>query len=58
MAFYEAEFSYKVEEYGAVTLEAIDADDADYLAREHVYEAFPEAMDITIETIKEVITNG
>lgn len=55
---YEVGFTYKVEEFGAVTLQALNADEADDLGREHVYTAFPEATDITVDYVKEVNTNN
>ena len=54
MKTYEVGFSYKVEEFGTVELQALDADEADDFGREHVYSAFPEASDITIDYVKEI----
>lgn len=50
---YEAGFTYRIEEYGVVTLEAPDEDMADVLVREYVVETFPDAMNIEIDYIKE-----
>lgn len=58
MKDFEVGFSYKVVEFGTVTLQALDADEADDFGREHVYEAFPEATDITIDYVKELKTSG
>lgn len=51
---YEIGFSYKVSEFGTVELQALNADEADDLGREHVYQAFPEASDITVDYVKEI----
>lgn len=53
---YEIGFSYKIEEFGVVALQALDADEADELGREHVYTAFPEATDIRVDYVKEMIS--
>lgn len=58
MAYYSVDFSYKIEEWGSIELEADSADQADELGREHVYVTFPEATDITVDAIKEIKTSG
>lgn len=55
---YEIGFSYKVSEFGTVELQALNADEADDLGREHVYQAFPEASEITVDYVKEINTNN
>lgn len=52
MPMYVSEFSYKVEEWGTVTLEADDDAQADDYVMEHIREAYPEALDITVESLK------
>lgn len=54
MKQFEIGFSYKIEEYGVVTLDAVDTDEADTYGREHVYETYPGVADITIDYIKEI----
>lgn len=54
MSNYEIGFTYKVEEYGVVSLTADNDDQADEFAREHVREAYPDVTDIQIDFIKEV----
>jgi len=51
---YEVGFTYKIEEFGTVQLQAMNADEADDLGREHVYASFPEATDITVDYVKEI----
>lgn len=55
--WYEVDFGYKIEEYGVVTLEADDIEQADEFAREYVKETYLDCTDIVIDTIKE-IKNG
>lgn len=52
MPMYVADFSYKEEAWGSVTLEADDDNQADDYVMEHIREAYPEALDITVETLK------
>lgn len=54
MTFYEVDFTYKVEEYGTVELEADTIEQAEDFAREHVQEAYPEVTSLDITSIKEV----
>lgn len=55
MKQFEIGFTYKVEEFGSVELEALDDGEADEFAREHVREAYPEARDVEIDYIKEIV---
>lgn len=52
MPLYVGEFSYKEEAWGTVTLEADDDIQADEYVMEHIREAYPEALDITVESLK------
>lgn len=52
MPLYDIEFNYKIEEYGNVTLEADNEDQADDFGREHIREVFPDAEYIQISNIK------
>lgn len=54
MPHYEVGYIYKIEEFGAVELEATSIEDADEQGREHVYQSIPEATDITIDYVKEI----
>lgn len=56
MAFYQVNFAYKIEEWGTIELEADNVEQADELGREHVYATYPEATDITVDSVKEIIT--
>jgi hypothetical protein len=54
MPNFEVDFSYKVEEYGTVTVEADDRDQAEDFAREYFIESFANVpvSDMIIEDIK------
>jgi len=54
MSFYEVDFSYKVEEFGTVSVEADDTEQAEAFAREYVYETYPDTLDVTIDDIKAI----
>lgn len=54
MKQYEIGFSYKIEEYGVITLDATDRDDAEKEGFIHVRETYPDVTDITVDYIKEV----
>jgi len=51
---YQIDFSYMIEEYGTVTIAAMDAQEADEMAREYVRDTFEDAKSITVEEIKEL----
>ena len=57
MTYYAVDFSYKIEEYGVVELEADNLEQAEDFAREYVAETYPDVMDVSIDGIKE-IKNG
>lgn len=52
--FYEVDYTFKVEEFGSLDLEADDDDHAESLARQTIAELYPDAMQVVIEEIKEV----
>lgn len=54
MAFYEIEFTYKIEEYGAVELEAESEADAEVQARDYIRDSYPDAMLVTIDEVKPI----
>ena len=54
MSFYEIDFTYKVEEYGTVTVEAVDREQAEEFAREHISDAYDDVIDVTIDEVKEI----
>lgn len=55
MPMYESGFTYKVEEYGVVCLEADNPEWADQLARDYVSEMFPDATNVEIDYVKEIL---
>lgn len=55
MKQFEIGFSYKIEEFGVVTLDASDRGDAEEEGIIHVRETYPDVTDITIDYIKEII---
>lgn len=54
MPMYVAEFRGKVDEWGSVTLEADDLNQADEYVAEHIREAYPDLSNVEIETLKEI----
>lgn len=52
MAMYDIGFTYKVEEYGVVTLDAQTEQEADEMGREYVRDAYPDVTDIEIDYVK------
>lgn len=55
MAAYEIDGSYKIKEWASVTLNANDVDHAEDLAKEYFTETYPDAEDLEIDAIREVI---
>jgi len=54
MTRYEVNFSYKLPEWGTVTLEAKDLQEAEELALEYVEESYPDVEDIEVDVIREI----
>lgn len=54
MTNYAVDFSYKIEEYGVVELEADTLEQAEDFAREYVTETYSDVTDVQIDGIKEV----
>lgn len=54
MTNYAVDFSYKIEEYGVVEMEADNIEQAEDFAREYVSETYPDVMDVNIDSIKEL----
>lgn len=54
MSFYEIDYAYKIKEWGVVTLEADDVEQAEDFGKEYVRESFPDVTEIEIEGIKEI----
>lgn len=52
--FYEIDFAYKISEFGTVSLEADDPEQAEQFAREYVRDTFNDVTDVIIDYIKEV----
>lgn len=55
MAKFEIQFSYRIPEWGDVTLDAVDAAEAEELALEYVKDTYTDITDITVDNIKELI---
>lgn len=51
---YAVDFSYKIEEYGVVELDADNVEQAEDFAREYFTEAYTDATDFTIDGVKEI----
>lgn len=54
MVAYNVEYSYDVEEYDDVVVNADDTEQAEMFAKEYIQETYPEAKNIVIDTVKEV----
>jgi hypothetical protein len=54
MPTYDIEFSYKLPEWGSVTLQADDKEQAELFAREYVIDSFEDVVDLSIDEINEV----
>lgn len=54
MPMFVGEFRGKVEEFGTVTLEADNLDQANEYVEEHIREAYPDLIDFEVETLKEI----
>ena len=52
MPMYDIGFNYKVEEYGIVSLEADDDNQADEFGREYVRETYPDVVDVEIDYVR------
>jgi len=51
---YNVDYSFKTEQCGIVLIEADDPEQAELFAREWVIEELPEAMNIEIDSVKEI----
>ena len=58
MPMYEVDFSYKLPEWGSVTLEANDVDEAEQLGREYVTDSYQDIEDVEIESVRELKRDG
>lgn len=54
MPAFDVDYDYKVEEYGTISVEADDREQAEQFAREYVLETIPEACQVVITEVKEV----
>lgn len=54
MKTFEVEFSYKVNEWGTVIINTDDSEIPSEVALDYVRDAFPDAIDIEIDEIKEI----
>lgn len=55
MPFYEIDFTYDVEEYGTVVIEADDFDRAAAEGAAYVKETYQDVKNIVIDDVKEII---
>ena len=54
MSAFNVAYSYTVEEYGETIINADDVEQAEMFGKEYVYDTFPEANSVTIDTVKEI----
>lgn len=54
MAWFEIDFTYDVEEYGTVTLEADTREQAEIDGRDYVHETYNDVKNISIDEVKEI----
>lgn len=54
MPAYNVKFSYEVEEFGEVVINADDTEQAEQFGAEYVHETYPEANTVVIEEVKEI----
>lgn len=55
MPQFQVDYNYKMQEYSTFTTEADDADQAEQFTQEYVMETFPDATDMVIEGVREVL---
>lgn len=55
MAKFDVAGSFKTDEFFNMDFNASTTDEAEQLAREYVSATFPEAFDVEIDTIKEIV---
>ena len=55
---YQVDFSYTVPEWSDVTLQADSEDEAKEKARQIIDELYPEAMDIEIDNVRQIASDG
>jgi hypothetical protein len=55
MTKYNIEYSYTVPFWDSLELDAADKEDAELAAKQHVEMSYPEATEISIDNIKEVV---
>lgn len=54
MPNYEIDFSYKIEEFASVALQADDKEQAEQFAREYILDTYHPCSDISIDAIREL----
>lgn len=51
---YEVEVSYTAPFWDTIEVEGVSKEDAELVAKQHMEAAYPEALDVSIDKIKEV----
>jgi len=54
MTAFNVAYSYTVEEFGETVINADDAEQAEHFGKEYVYDNYPEANSVVIDTVKEI----
>lgn len=54
MTNYEVDYSYKMEEYGTLPVNADSVEDAEQQTLDYVRETYPDNLGIEIETVREI----
>lgn len=54
MTAFNVDYSYQVEEIGTVVINADDPEQAEMFGKEYVYDTYPEANSVVIDTVKEI----
>lgn len=54
MSRYQVDFTYKIQEWGSVELEANSVEEAELLGIEYVKEVYDEVIDVEVEGVREV----
>ena len=54
MTAFNVKFSYVVEEFGDVVVNADDSEQAEMFGKEYIWETYPEASQIVIDEVKEI----
>jgi hypothetical protein len=58
MSTYNVSFTYDLPEWGDITLDAKDAEEASELALDQIEALYPEALNVDITKVKEIQLHG